>query len=72
MQRPKIHLSSLIRLFYHGFKFLVLERLTNSNLENIFERAESLLGSKINLELDAKNELFKQADGDGRTFTKFN
>ena len=38
---------------------LVLERLTNSNLENIFERAESLLGSKINLDLDAKNELFK-------------
>ncbi len=36
-------------------------------MENIFERAESLLGSKINLDLDAKNGLFKQADGDGRT-----
>ena len=63
-ENPSFELNSAI---LSRVQVLVLERLTNSNLENIFERAESLLGSKINLELDAKNELFKQADGDGRT-----
>ena len=63
-ENPSFELNSAI---LSRVQVLVLERLTNSNLENIFERAESLLGSKINLNLDAKNELFKQADGDGRT-----
>ena len=63
-ENPSFELNSAI---LSRVQVLVLERLTNSNLENIFERAESLLGSKINLDLDAKNELFKQADGDGRT-----
>ena len=63
-ENPSFELNSAI---LSRVQVLVLERLTNSNLENIFERAESLLGSKINLDLDAKSELFKQADGDGRT-----
>ena len=45
---------------------LVLERLNNADLKKLFERAEGVLGSKINLDLDAKIELLKVADGDGR------
>ena len=45
---------------------LVLERLNNADLKKLLERAESVLGSKINLDLDAKIELLKVADGDGR------
>ena len=45
---------------------LVLERLSNTDLAKLLERAESLLGSQINLDLDAKIELLKIADGDGR------
>ena len=45
---------------------LVLERLNNTDLKNLLERAEGVLGSKINLDLDAKIELLKVADGDGR------
>ena len=45
---------------------LVLERLNNTDLKKLLERAESVLGSKINLDLDAKIELLKVADGDGR------
>ena len=45
---------------------LVLERLNNADLKKLLERAESVLGSKINLDLDAKVELLKVADGDGR------
>ena len=33
----------------------------------LLERAESVLGSQINLETEAKTELLKIADGDGRT-----
>ena len=45
---------------------LVLERLNNTDLKKLLERAEGVLGSKINLDLDAKTELLKVADGDGR------
>ena len=45
---------------------LVLERLNNTDLKKLLERAEGVLGSKINLDLDAKIELLKVADGDGR------
>ena len=45
---------------------LVLERLNNTDLKKLLERAESVLGSKVNLDLDAKIELLKVADGDGR------
>ena len=45
---------------------LVLERLNNTDLKKLLERAEGVLGAKINLDLDAKIELLKVADGDGR------
>ena len=45
---------------------LALERLNNTDLKKLLERAEGVLGSKINLDLDAKIELLKVADGDGR------
>ena len=45
---------------------LVLERLNNTDLKKLLERTEGVLGSKINLDLDAKIELLKVADGDGR------
>ena len=45
---------------------LVLERLNNTDLKKLLERAEGVLESKINLDLDAKIELLKVADGDGR------
>ena len=63
-ENPSFELNSSI---LSRVQVLVLERLTNINLESLFDRAESLLGSQINLDLDAKTELFKQADGDGRT-----
>ena len=63
-ENPSFELNSSI---LSRVQVLVLERLTNTNLESLFDRAESLLGSQINLDLDAKTELFKQADGDGRT-----
>ncbi len=63
-ENPSFELNSAI---LSRVQVLVLERLTYSNLENIFERAESVLGSQINLDSDAKKELLKQADGDGRT-----
>ena len=45
---------------------LVLERLNNKDLKKLLERAEGVLGSKINLDMNAKIELLKVADGDGR------
>ena len=45
---------------------LVLERLNNTDLKKLLERAEGVLGSEINLDLHAKIELLKVADGDGR------
>ena len=45
---------------------LVLERLNNTDLKKLLERAEGVLGSEINLDLDAEIELLKIADGDGR------
>ena len=45
---------------------LVLERLHNADLKKLLERAEGVLGSEINLDLDAEIELLKMADGDGR------
>ena len=45
---------------------LVLEKLNNTDLKELLERTEGVLGSKINLDLGAKIELLKIADGDGR------
>ena len=45
---------------------LVLERLNNADLKKLLERAEGVLRSEINLDLDAEIELLKIADGDGR------
>ena len=45
---------------------LVLERLNNADLKKLLERAIAVLGSEINLDLDAEIELLKIADGDGR------
>ena len=45
---------------------LFLERLNSADLKKLLERAEGVLESKINLDLDAKIELLKVADGDGR------
>ncbi len=45
---------------------LVLERLNNADLKKLLERAIGVLGSEINLDLDAEIELLKIADGDGR------
>ena len=46
---------------------LVLERLSNTDLAKLLERAENVLGSQVNLDGNAKIELLKIADGDGRT-----
>ena len=45
---------------------LVLERLNSADLKKLLERAIGVLGSEINLDLDAEIELLKIADGDGR------
>ena len=62
-ENPSFELNSAI---LSRVQVLVLERLNNAELKKLLERAEGVLGSKINLDLDAKIELLKAADGDGR------
>jgi putative ATPase len=47
-------------------QILVLERLSNTDLTKLLARVEITLGSQINVDADAKTELLKMADGDGR------
>jgi putative ATPase len=47
-------------------QILVLERLSNTDLTKLLARVELTLGSQINVDADAKTELLKIADGDGR------
>ena len=47
-------------------QILVLERLSNTDLTKLLARVELTLGSQINVDADAKTELLKMADGDGR------
>ena len=63
-ENPSFELNSAI---LSRVQVLVLERLNNTDLARLLERAESLLGLQINLNEDAKVELLNQADGDGRT-----
>ena len=63
-ENPSFELNTAI---LSRVQVLVLERLNNTDLARLLERAESLLGLQINLNEDAKVELLNQADGDGRT-----
>ena len=63
-ENPSFELNSAI---LSRVQVLVLERLNNTDLARLLERAESVLGLQINLNEDAKVELLNQADGDGRT-----
>ena len=47
-------------------QILVLERLSNTDLTKLLARVEITLGFQINVDVDAKTELLKMADGDGR------
>ena len=49
-------------------QILVLERLSNTDLTKLLARVEITLGFQINVDVDAKKELLKMADGDGRAF----
>jgi len=62
-ENPSFELNSAI---LSRVQILVLERLSTSDLEKLLERAEIILGSQINIDIDAKTELLKIADGDGR------
>jgi len=48
-------------------KVLVFKRLTDDNLEQLFQRAESVLSKTLPLTADARAALVGMADGDGRT-----
>ena len=63
-ENPSFELNSAI---LSRVQVLVLQRLNNTDLARLLERAESVLGLQINLNEDAKVELLNQADGDGRT-----
>jgi putative ATPase len=62
-ENPSFELNSAI---LSRVQILVLERLSTSDLAKLLERAEIILGSQINIDIDAKTELLKIADGDGR------
>ena len=62
-ENPSFELNSAI---LSRVQILVLERLSTPDLEKLLERAEIILGSQINIDIDAKTELLKIADGDGR------
>ena len=62
-ENPSFELNSAI---LSRVQILVLERLSTPDLAKLLERAEIILGSKINIDIDAKTELLKIADGDGR------
>ena len=62
-ENPSFELNSAI---LSRVQILVLERLSTPDLAKLLERAEIILGSQINIDIDAKTELLKIADGDGR------
>ena len=62
-ENPSFELNSAI---LSRVQILVLERLSTPDLAKLLERAEIILGSQINVDIDAKTELLKIADGDGR------
>ena len=62
-ENPSFELNSAI---LSRVQILVLERLSTPDLAKLLERAEIMLGSQINIDIDAKTELLKIADGDGR------
>ena len=62
-ENPSFELNSAI---LSRVQILVLERLSTTDLTKLLERAEIILGSQINVDIDAKTELLKIADGDGR------
>ena len=62
-ENPSFELNSAI---LSRVQILVLERLSTTDLTKLLERAEIILGSQINIDIDAKTELLKIADGDGR------
>ena len=62
-ENPSFELNSAI---LSRVQILVLERLSTTDLTKLLERAEIILGSQINLDINAKIELLKIADGDGR------
>ena len=62
-ENPSFELNSAI---LSRVQILVLERLSTTDLAKLLERAEIILGSQINIDIDAKTELLKIADGDGR------
>jgi putative ATPase len=62
-ENPSFELNSAI---LSRVQILVLERLSIPDLAKLLERAEIILGSQINIDIDAKTELLKIADGDGR------
>ena len=62
-ENPSFELNSAI---LSRVQILVLERLSIPDLAKLLERAEIILGSQINIDVDAKTEFLKIADGDGR------
>ena len=62
-ENPSFELNSAI---LSRVQILVLERLSNTDLTKLLARVEITLGSQINVDADAKTELLKMADGDGR------
>ena len=62
-ENPSFELNSAI---LSRVQIFVLERLSTPDLAKLLERAEIILGSQINIDIDAKTELLKIADGDGR------
>ena len=62
-ENPSFELNSAI---LSRVQILVLEKLSTPDLAKLLERAEIILGSQINIDIDAKTELLKIADGDGR------
>ena len=62
-ENPSFELNSAI---LSRVQILVLERLSTNDLAKLLERAEIILGSQINIDIDSKTELLKIADGDGR------
>ena len=62
-ENPSFELNSAI---LSRVQILVLERLSTTDLAKLLERAEIILGLQINIDIDAKTELLKIADGDGR------
>ncbi len=52
-------------------RVLILNRLTEENLEFLLKRAEELIGKRLPLTDEARETLLRMADGDGRTILNF-